>query len=109
MTIQGGMGGFKVNDADISAILTKRLSILGTTLRARDLEYKVSFFFFFGFVLLFFWFCFVVFLGVSPLPFHFGHYLGFFFFFFFVFLFFFFFDCSLTYNRRYRLNSIHTI
>ena len=41
MTIQGSLGGLKVPDADISAILMKRLSILGTTLRARDLEYKV--------------------------------------------------------------------
>eukprot|EP00026_Physarum_polycephalum_P011099 Phypoly_transcript_11298.p1 GENE.Phypoly_transcript_11298~~Phypoly_transcript_11298.p1 ORF type:complete len:332 (+),score=59.17 Phypoly_transcript_11298:203-1198(+) len=42
MTIQGGLGGFKVNEADLSPILTKRLSILGTTLRARDLEYKAQ-------------------------------------------------------------------
>eukprot|EP00026_Physarum_polycephalum_P012581 Phypoly_transcript_12903.p1 GENE.Phypoly_transcript_12903~~Phypoly_transcript_12903.p1 ORF type:complete len:334 (+),score=63.77 Phypoly_transcript_12903:82-1083(+) len=42
MTMQGGLGGTKVSEADVGAILMKRLSILGTTLRARDLEYKAK-------------------------------------------------------------------
>lgn len=36
------MGGAKVGDVDLSLILRKRLRIVGTTLRARSLEYKIN-------------------------------------------------------------------
>ncbi len=41
MTIQGFLGGNKVDNADLTAILSKRLTIIGSTLRARDNDYKV--------------------------------------------------------------------
>lgn len=36
------MGGARVSDIDLSLILHKRLRIIGTTLRARSLEYKIN-------------------------------------------------------------------
>ncbi|KAI0146992.1 zinc-binding dehydrogenase [Xylariaceae sp. FL1272] len=38
--IQGLMGGSKLNDVDIGALLYKRVRIEGSTLRSRDLEYQ---------------------------------------------------------------------
>jgi putative PIG3 family NAD(P)H quinone oxidoreductase len=38
----GSMGGLKVQDLNLGQILSKRLSLTGTTLRARTLEYKAD-------------------------------------------------------------------
>ncbi len=40
MVIQGAMGGTKVDHFDLGPILKKRLSVLGSTLRSRSLEYR---------------------------------------------------------------------
>lgn len=40
LVMQGFMGGAKVQDANIGAILFKRLKIEGSTLRSRSLEYQ---------------------------------------------------------------------
>eukprot|EP01111_Echinosteliopsis_oligospora_P016034 TRINITY_DN6536_c1_g1_i1.p1 TRINITY_DN6536_c1_g1~~TRINITY_DN6536_c1_g1_i1.p1 ORF type:complete len:351 (+),score=104.06 TRINITY_DN6536_c1_g1_i1:33-1085(+) len=42
MTMQGSMGGVKVSEAEIGGILGKRLTIRGSTLRARDKAYKTK-------------------------------------------------------------------
>lgn len=36
------MGGFKIEELEIGGILRKRLQIIGTTLRARTLDYKIA-------------------------------------------------------------------
>jgi len=40
MSMQGFMGGVKVDDTSLAPILMKRLRITGSTLRSRDLEYQ---------------------------------------------------------------------
>lgn len=42
MVMLGLMGGLKMKEANLSPILFKRLKIMGSTLRARKLEYKIA-------------------------------------------------------------------
>lgn len=42
LVMQGGMGGTKVKEVDVGAIIYKRLKIEGSTLRSRSLEYQSS-------------------------------------------------------------------
>lgn len=42
LVMQGGMGGTKVKEVDIGALIFKRLKIEGSTLRSRSLDYQSS-------------------------------------------------------------------
>jgi len=42
LIILASLGGGKIDDFDLRQILTKRLSIIGSTLRARSLEYQIN-------------------------------------------------------------------
>jgi len=42
MTMQGSLGGVKLQDAELGAILGKRLTIQGSSLRSRSAEYKTQ-------------------------------------------------------------------